>query len=397
MDAFFAAVEVRDNPELAGKPLIIGALPEERGVVSTCSYEARKFGVRSAMSIKEAYRRCPHGIYMHPNMAKYKAVSKALHEIWNTYTNAVEYISLDEGYLDITVSLRLFGGAEEIGRQIKQRTRQETHLTCSVGIGYCMTAAKLASEEKKPDGFFVIPDAEAYMNLIRHRDVRILYTVGQKTAEKLETVGIRTVNDLLGRQQWVAERFGKHGQQIVELANGVDLREVTPWYAAEAKSIGREQTFQQDTTDMDYMKSVLRLLAKELALKLRYSGLYAQTVTLKITYGNMRQITRAHSGEPVNRAEEIYTAAAAQLDMVERAPIRLVGISLSHLTEEAFQQITLDNMGTVQQKDKQDKLDRRLLDLQKKFGAGIIKTGVELDAEKKISSHDEPAAGGGSE
>jgi len=145
MDAFYAAVEVRDNPDLAGKPLIIGALPTERGVVSTCSYEARKFGVRSAMSIKEAYRRCPHGIYMHPNGRKYSETSKQIHEIWDDYTDLCEYISLDEGFLDVTGSAHLFGGAAFIGREIKHRTVETVGLTCSVGIGLPLYSDRLMS------------------------------------------------------------------------------------------------------------------------------------------------------------------------------------------------------------------------------------------------------------
>ena len=173
MDAFYAAVEARDNPELRGKPLIIGALPSERGVVSTCSYEARKFGVHSAMSIKDAYRLCPHGIYMHPNPRKYEEASNRIHEIWRTYTDMIQYISLDEGFLDITGSAALFGGTKNIGLAIKARTKTETGLTCSVGIGYSLMSAKLASEEKKPDGFFEIPDAKALKALIIDRKVAL--------------------------------------------------------------------------------------------------------------------------------------------------------------------------------------------------------------------------------
>jgi len=186
MDAFFAAVEIRDNPELAGKPLIIGALPSERGVVATCSYEARKFGVRSAMSIKEAYRCCPDGIYMHPNGHKYYEASKQIHKIWADYTDICEHVSLDEGFLDVTGSAHLFGGANAIGYEIKRRTKEEIGLTCSVGVGYSMMSAKLASEEKKPDGFFEIPTPEFLKNLIIDRNVRVIYGIGAKTAEELK-------------------------------------------------------------------------------------------------------------------------------------------------------------------------------------------------------------------
>ena len=201
MDAFYAAVEVRDDPELRGKPLIIGALPHERGVVSTCSYEVRKYGVRSAMSIKEAYRLCPGGIYIHPNMGKYIEASGRIHDIWLTYTDIIEYISLDEGFLDVTGSAARFGGAREVGLLIKERTAAETRLTCSVGVGYSKTSAKLASEEKKHDGYFEIPSPEALKTLIMDRNVSAIYGVGPKTAESLQGVGIATVREILDNKQ----------------------------------------------------------------------------------------------------------------------------------------------------------------------------------------------------
>lgn len=166
MDAFYASVEMRDHPSLRGKPLIIGSMPNERGVVATCSYEARKYGIHSAMNIKEAYRRCPNGIYMRPDFDKYKAVSAQLHEIWNTYADASEYIALDEAYLDVTGKAKNFDGAREIAHTIKRRTHDELGLSCSVGVAYSKTAAKTASEEKKPDGYFEIPDEKAFMDLI---------------------------------------------------------------------------------------------------------------------------------------------------------------------------------------------------------------------------------------
>lgn len=389
MDAFYAAVEVRDNPELAGKPLIIGALPRERGVVSTCSYEARKFGVHSAMSIKTAYQLCPHGIYMHPNGAKYKEASDRIHEIWNEYTDLVEYVSLDEGYLDVTGSAYMFGGARAIARAIKERTKKETGLTCSVGIGYSMTAAKVASEEKKPDGFFEIPDPEFWMKLMTDRSARALYTVGGKTAEKLESVGIRTVRDVLSNEQRIIGMLGKHGQQIVELAHGIDNRQVTPYFKEEAKSIGRETTFQQDITDRDYLKDVLLLLARELSHRIRFDGLYCRTVTLKVTFWNMKSITRSKSGEAVNRAKDIYQIAASLLDTVEKQPIRLVGISMSHLTSDRVQQITLENMGKARTDERMDALDDKLLDLQRRFGVDVIKTAGELRAERRLREDSE--------
>ena len=390
MDAFYAAVEVRDDPMLLGKPLIIGALPNERGVVSTCSYEARKFGVRSAMSIKEAYRRCPDGIYMHPDMRKYKQASDAIHKIWDQYTDLVEYVSLDEGYLDVTGSHHMFGGVHAIARAIKEQTLIENGLTCSVGIGYSMTTAKLASEEKKPDGLFEIPDRAFWFQLVMDRNVRTLYTVGGKTAEKMEAEGILTVRDVLANEQKIIRMFGKHGQWIVALAGGIDERDVTPYNKEEAKSIGREITFQQDTTDTEYLKDTLLLIARALSLKLRFESIYCRTIGIKITYGNMAQITRAKSGEATHHAHDIYRVASALFDAVEKKPIRLIGISLSNFTKESVHQMSLTDIIESNNTQKKYVLETELFNLQKKFGVDIIKTGAELQAEKRLKGDDLP-------
>lgn len=386
MDAFFAAVEVRDNPDLAGKPLIIGALPHERGVVSTCSYEARKFGIRSAMSIKDAYRRCPQGIYMHPNMKKYKEASDKVHEIWCEYTDIIEYLSLDEGYLDVTDTAQTFGGAGKIGLAIKERTKNETGLTCSAGIGYSMMTAKLASEEKKPDGFFEIPTPESLMNLIIDRDVKVIYGIGHKTAEKLQAAGIHTVRDIYHNKQDIIRLLGNHGRQIIELAEGMDNREVTPYYEDEAKSIGREHTFQHDITDFTLLKDALVLIAKELSLKIRLTGTYCRTITLKVKYGNMRSITRSKSDNATNKADVIYKTAAALLDGVEKRPVRLVGISLSNFTQADFRQMSLEDLNDIQAEKKKEALEKTLLNMQRKYGGDIVKTGHELEAEKRWKS-----------
>ena len=240
MDAFYASVEMRDDPSLRGKPLIIGSLPNERGVVATCSYEARPFGVRSGMNIKEAYRLCPQGIYMHPNMDKYRAVSNQLHEIWNTYATVSERIAFDEAYLDVTEQAKDFEGARRIGHLIKQRTLDEIGLTCSVGVAYSKTAAKTASEEKKPNGYFEIPTAEDFVKLIIDRDVRVLYTVGESTADKLYSSGIHTVRDIQENPEEVVRLLGKQGRWIVDIANGIDDRKVTPYRPEDAKSISRK-------------------------------------------------------------------------------------------------------------------------------------------------------------
>jgi len=377
MDAFYAAVEIRDNPDLAGKPLIIGALPSERGVVATCSYEARVFGVRSAMSIKEAYRLCPHGIYMHPNSRKYAQVSQQIHKIWSDYTDLCEYVSLDEGFLDVTGSAHLFGGATAIGQSIRHRVKEETGLTCSVGIGYSMMSAKLASEEKKPNGFFEILTPRALKSLIIDRNVRIIYGVGAKTAAELKKIGITTVRHIYKNRQAVIN-LSNQGQQIVDLADGIDLRKVSPY--TEPKSIGTEHTFQQDIRDFDYLKDVLLLIAQKLSFDIRFKGLYSRTITLKITYADMKQVTRAKSREATNQAQAIYKTAAAMLDRIEKRPIRLIGISLSGLDTAPPLQMTLWS----EAEDNHDKFTDAMMKLQQKYGQNIIKTANELRAQKRI-------------
>ncbi len=384
MDAFFAAVEVRDNPDLAGKPLIIGALPGERGVVSTCSYEARKYGVRSAMSIAEAYRRCPDGLYMHPSIGKYKVASDQVHEIWGDYTDKIEYISLDEGYLDVSGSAHLFGGARHIAREIKRRTLEHVGLTCSVGIGYSMMSAKLASEEKKPDGYFEILTPEALRALIIDRNVRIIYGVGAKTAELLERAEIRTVRDIYENRARVISLLGKtRGAQILDLADGRDDRAVTR--DAASKSLGKEHTFQQDIGNFDYLRDALLLIAKELSYEIHHMGIFPATITLKITYGDMRSITRSKTGQPTNRAEEIFEVAAEMLGKIEKKPVRLIGISLSGFSDTDARQISFMDKGAPEQRDR---LDAVTFELQKRYGKSAIKTGHELIAEKRLEQEE---------
>lgn len=378
MDAFYAAIEIRDNPALAGKPLIIGALPHERGVVSTCSYEARKYGVHSAMSIKEAYRRCPRGIYMHPNGEKYWTASQHVHAIWADYTDIVEYVSLDEGYLDVTGTTLLHGDPKEIGFKIKRRVVEEIGITCSVGVGYSMMSAKLASEEMKPDGFFEIRSPEALKKLIIDRDVRTIMGVGAKTAEVLHQAGLYTVRDLYDRRKLVVTLLGNHGKQILELADGVDHRAVTPYM--DPKSIGKEHTFQEDIRDFSYLKDMLLLIARELSFEVHEKGLFAATVTLKITYANMKQITRSKTGDFTNRAGEIYQTAAALLQAIDKRPVRLVGISLSNLSKTGARQISLLDTNNYEQ---EEKIDDVTFQIQRKFGKGAVKTANELSAEKR--------------
>ncbi len=368
MDAFYASVEIRDNPSLRGKPLIIGSLPHERGVVATCSYEARRFGVHSAMNIKEAYRLCPQGIFMHPDFDKYKAVSAQLNAIWDSYASASQRISLDEAYLDVTEQAVDWEGARHIGHLIKQRTRDEVGLTCSVGVAYSKTAAKMASEEKKPDGYFEIPSPEAFVNLILDRDVGVLYTVGAQTAKKLHDAGIMTVRDLRNHPDKVVAMLGKRGKWLVEVSHGVDDRPVVPYRPQDAKSIGREMTFQENAVNYLFLKDALLLLALSVEDRANRYNLKGRGVSLKLTYANMQTITRSRAlNYSSSSAVTIYREAAALLDCVKQDPVRLVGVSIYNLSEgDAGQTVMREILEDETQQ--QAELQHMLLNLHQRYG-----------------------------
>ncbi len=344
MDAFYASVEARDDPSLAGRPLIIGSLPGERGVVCTCSYEAREFGVRSAMNIKEAYRRCPHGTYMHPNFSKYREASAQVHRIWEAYATAVESVALDEAYLDVTETAGTFERAREFAHDIKRRVKEEVGLSCSVGVAYSKTAAKTASEENKPNGFFEIRTPEDFVNLIIDRDVRALYTVGRKTAEKLHDMDIMTVRDLRDRGNEVAAAFGKHGRWMVQLAEGIDTQKVTPRQPEDAKSVSREITFQRNVSDRPFLKDVILLLSVSVVERARAYGLQGKGVVLKITYGNMQSISRSRLITAHDDAYSVYREACRMLDSVSYRDIRLIGVGIYNVTQSKRRQMTLDDL-----------------------------------------------------
>ena len=368
MDAFYASVEMRDNPSLRGKPLIIGSMPNERGVVATCSYEARKYGIHSAMNIKEAYRRCPNGIYMHPNFDKYKAVSEQLHGIWNTYAEASEYVALDEAYLDVTKQAVTFDGARKIARTIKQRTLDELGLSCSVGVAYSKTSAKTASEEKKPNGYFEIPDEKTFVNLMIDRDVRALYTVGAKTAEKLYAAGIHTVRDVQEKQDEVIRLLGKQGHWLTQLSFGIDNRKVEPYLPENAKSVSRELTFQEDVTNDTLLKDVLFLLSLCVEHRAKQHGLYGKGVTLKITYADMKNITRSKAVVTCDRAIDIYKEAVQLFNQIDKRPIRLIGAGIYNLSTEYEKQLSFDDYLSDPSNTAESELKEQFAAMQRRYG-----------------------------
>ncbi len=335
MDAFFAAIEQRDNPALQGKPVIVGGSKESRGVVSTASYEARKFGVHSAMSMAEAVRRCPDGIYLPVDMKKYRAVSRQIMEIFQRFTPEVEAISVDEAFLDVTGSQKLFGEAEQIGWQIKRIIRQELDLTASVGLSYNKFLAKLASDLDKPDGFYQILPEELQQK-VWPLSIRRMMGVGNKTAQLLERMGVTTIGKLAVMDAGLLEHLlGKQGLLMHQLANGVDGRTVEP--VRESKSVGRETTFPRDISDGYVLETILFTLTDDVCHTLRSSGLKGKTVSIKIRYPDFRSISRAVTLERYTASfEPVFEAVRRLMDQhyQDGTAVRLIGVTVSNLKKE---------------------------------------------------------------
>jgi nucleotidyltransferase/DNA polymerase involved in DNA repair len=335
MDAFYAAVEQRDRPELRGKPVIVGSDPRGgagRGVVSTCSYEARRFGVRSAQPIREAWRLCPHGIYVQPDMKRYAAVSDQVMEILGTFTDLVEPVSIDEAFLDVSGALRPFAGsASGLATALKERIHGRLQLTASVGVASCKLVAKVASDMRKPDGLVVVPAGEeaAFLSPL---PVRRLWGVGPKMEERLIPLGIHTIGDLARADSARLERkLGTHGFDLQKLARGEDDRPVVA-DRGEAKSLGAEHTFGEDVAELDTLRRTLLELSDHVARRLRRHGLQGRTVTLKYRDEEFETLTRAETAEqPTDSGDAIFAVAWRLFQKVHgRRKVRLLGVTLSH-------------------------------------------------------------------
>ncbi|HRK62020.1 MAG TPA: DNA polymerase IV [Candidatus Omnitrophota bacterium] len=335
MDAFFAAVEQRDNPALRGKPVIVGGDPKSRGVVSTCSYEARKFGVRSAMSSSHAFRLCPEGIFVRPSFKKYSAASEMIHSIFHHYTDLVESVSLDEAYLDVGVNKLNLDDPVMIAKLIKQHILGATKLTASAGISVNLFLAKVASDLEKPNGLTII-GPEKIENLMKNLPVRKIPGVGPKTEKQLLELGLQTCGDIqkTGLRKLVS-LFGNSGPWLLARAKGEDDREVEPFH--ERKQISVETTFEKDTKDLRLLQATLEEFSREVFHDLVHSEKEAKTITLKVKYFDFDQITRSKTlTAPIQSAEKIAQTALDLLKTKTEAGkklIRLVGLGVSGFSE----------------------------------------------------------------
>jgi nucleotidyltransferase/DNA polymerase involved in DNA repair len=386
MDAFYASVEVRDRPELMGKPVVVGS-PNGRGVVLSASYEARKFGVRSAMPGAVARRRCPQAIFVPPRREVYSTVSKQVMAVFRSVTPIVEPLALDEAFLDVSGARRRLGSPAWIGAAIRRQIEAEQGLTCSVGVASSKFIAKIASVRAKPNGLLVVP-ADGVLDFLHPLPVSALWGVGQRTGETLAQLGLRTVGDiahapLATLQQHLGHAVGTH---LAALAWGKDSRAVTTH--APDKSIGAEETFATDVTDPDLVRRELLRLSERTARALREGGWAGRTVTVKLRLGNFRTITRSRTlPDPVDLARTIYETACALYEgsgLDGAARLRLVGVRMTGLTAAAgaTTQLAFDDKPTGW-RDAERVMDQ----ITQRFGAGAVRPAVLVDGDDGERGH----------
>ncbi|WP_329102481.1 DNA polymerase IV [Micromonospora sp. NBC_01699] len=334
MDAFFAAVEVRKRPELRGRPVVVGGIGP-RGVVSSASYEARRYGVRSAMPSMRARALCPHAVFLPPDFAEYSAASRAVMEIFRGVTPLVEPLSLDEAFLDVSGARRLLGRPAEIARMIRARVVEQERITCSVGVGPTKFVAKLGSTRAKPDGLLVVP-AGLVLEFLHPLPVEALWGVGERSAETLRRLGLTTVADLAqARVEMLRGALGEAAaRHLHELAWGRDPRGVSPDQVE--KSIGAEVTFDTDVADPEQIRRALLALAEKVGVRLRRAGQVGRTVSIKVRLSDFRTVNRSRTlGGPTDVAHELFEVSWAlfvALNVTDR--IRLVGVRMEGLADE---------------------------------------------------------------
>jgi DNA polymerase-4 len=378
MDAFYAAVEAFDNPALKGKPVIVGG-DMRRGVVSAASYEARAFGVHSAMPLFRARRLCPAGVFLPVRMERYIEVSRDVMDCLEEFSPLVEQVSVDEAFVELTGTGHLLGDPEAAARRMKARIVETTSLTCSIGVSVTKLLAKIASDMHKPDGFTIVPpdDVERFLQAL---PIRKVPGIGEKSAEELAKLGIQHVGDIVRyRPALLEERFGKYGAWLLEVAHGGDDSAVEPHRAP--KSVSAEDTLPEDTDDEAVLRKHLLEQSDRIARRLREEGFRARTVTLKLKHHDFRQITRSETlDEPTQLGEVIYHEAVKLLGMYNlRSRVRLVGVGASNLEPLDAPGMIASQMSLFgepcERNEKWAKVERAADEIAKRYGEGALKRG----------------------
>jgi DNA polymerase IV len=382
MDAFFVAVELRRDPSLVGRPVVVGGTGN-RGVVASCSYEARAYGIHSAMPTARARRLCPRAVFLSGRFDDYLAASADIHRIFLSFTPLVEGVALDEAFLDVSGAVRLFGAAPEMARMIRQRVHEEMSLDCSVGVARSKLVAKLASKAAKPrvtpggpepgPGVVVVPP-EDELAFLHPKPVTAVWGAGPATAARLARMAVTTIGDLAAApvESLVAALGSAAGRQLHELAWARDPRRVEPWRAP--KSVGHEETYAHDHHDHEPLRREVVRMADAVAGRLRNAGLQGRTVTLKVRFGDFSTITRSHTAPaPVDTAHEIARSALVLLEDVDVVEgVRLLGVSVTGLSPGQGQQLTLDDWAAGQCGDDWDRAAEAVDEIRRRFGDGAV-------------------------
>ncbi len=371
MDAFYASVEQLDNPDLREKCVIVGG-QSNRSVVSAASYEARKYGVRSAMPIFMAKRKCPEGVFVPPRIQRYKEVSKKIMKLLCDFSPLVEPVSIDEAYMDITGGERLLGSPEQVGMRIKEKIKKKVNLTCSVGIAPNKFLAKIASDMDKPDGLFIIMPDEAY-EFIKSLPINKVPGVGKKTGSHLENLGITTLGDVKKYREMLLNKLGKSGKRLIELSACIDNSPVTPF--TQRKSVSTEHTLKEDSRDPAILKKFLLKHSEDVGRELRRLEVKAKTITLKLKHADFKQITRSTTIDNPTQSSEIIYSNACRLLLKYRlkTKIRLIGVGASGFVPSGmpFQ------MELFEQKEKKgnnwEKVERAIDTIIEKFGKDAVR------------------------
>lgn len=378
MDAFFASIEQRDRPELRGRPVVVGALPGERGVVAAASYEARAYGIRSAMPIAEAIRRCPHAVFLRPNFSKYDAVSRQVMRLLETFTPVVEPVSVDEAFCDLTDCPILRQGWKEAGEAIRRAVHEALRLPCTVGVGPNKFCAKLATELAKPGAVGVIRPQDLPQG-IAHLPVRYLWGAGPKTLAILERAGLQTFGDIQARSlPQMRALLGVYGERLWRTARGEDDAPVT--CVRMVKSVSHELTFDQDTTEVARIEAALRELAEDLAWRLRARGWEAAEVVLKLrTASFVTRTRRQRLSRPTASGGVLFTAARTLVDRLwdQREPVRLVGIQATRLRPASSGQCPLFEDHEARLRRIGELADR----VNRRYGRQVVRTAGQLGGE----------------
>lgn len=384
MDAFFTSVEQRDHPELRGKPVVVGAPPDQRGVVAAASYEARKYGIHSAMPSRTAHQKCPHAVFVSHNMGRYKEVSGQIMRIFESYTPLVQPLSIDEAFLDVTGAQRLFGDGRTIAEKIRQDIREQTGLTASVGIAPNMFLAKIASDMNKPDGITLVPfEQDAIEQFLAPLPIGRMWGVGKVTQKKLLSLGIKTIGKLQQCDLKILERaVGPHAAALFSrLARGIDERGID--LETQDKSISNETTFKEDITDRETINATYKRLIDKVGRRVRKAGFFATTVHLKIRWSDFSTITR-QTTLPIPSQDDITLreAGMALLEAhLQNRPVRLIGFGVSGLTqtsEPQTAQLDLFNDPSTDQNKKRNRLSRAVDAVRLRFGDQSLQRGSDL-------------------